>query len=367
MTNVLNHYKFLHTIPELGHKEYKTAAYLADKLEALGFTVTRSVGGSTGVIGYFDSCQPGPVLGLRADMDALGSIVDGKVQANHTCGHDAHSSMVLAATEELVSSKSIIHGKLKILFQPAEEVGTGALSLIDAGAIDDVDIILGQHLRPIQEMSMGKAAPAVYYSASAKVTATIKGKTAHGARPHLGVNAIDAATAAVTAVNAIQTDPNIPCSAKATRFICDTSVTNVIPHEATVTWDLRSRDNATMDLLTEKVQQAIRAGAATVGATAETSLSTPMPAAEFDTRIIDILSESITEALGAKALHPPIQTPGSEDFNFFKKRKPTIEAGFIGLGCGLVPGLHHPDMHFELSAMDNGVKILVTAAKKILG
>ena len=367
MSSVLDFYKYLHTIPELGHQEFKTAAFLADRLEKYGFQVTRNIGGSTGIVGIYDSKQPGPTLALRADMDALGSMVDGVVAANHTCGHNAHSSMVLAAAKTLLETNAIQKGKLKILFQPAEELATGALSMIKAGVIDDVDIILGQHLRPCQETPMGKAAGAVYYSASTRIIAKIKGLTAHGARPHLGINAIDAATAAITAVNAIHLDPALSYSAKATRFICDTSVTNVIPDEANVTWDLRAEKNSVMKQLCEFVENAIRAGAATVGATATVAIVTPIPAAEFDQNIVDILKKSIAATLGENGLQPDIFTPGSEDFNFFKQHKPTLQAGFIGLGCDLKPGLHHPAMHFNLDALPTGVAILVHATKQILG
>lgn len=366
MSNVLKYYHTLHAIPELGHQEYKTSVFLADHLESFGYTVTRNVGNSTGIIGCYDSKKSGPVLALRADMDALGSIVNGKIQANHTCGHDAHSAMLLAAAEELLKNQSIKKGKLKIFFQPAEEIFTGALSMINAGAIDDVDIIIGQHLRPIQEMPLNQATPAVYYSSSACITAKIIGVTAHGARPHLGVNAIDAATAAVMAVQAIHIDPHIPYSAKATRFLCDTSVTNVIPNEANVTWDLRAQNDETMELLCQKVQSAIKAGAATVGATAQTNIAHSLPAAEFDKTIIGLLEESITDVLGEKGLHAPILTPGGEDFNFFKKHKPSIQAGFFGLGCNLEPGLHHPDMHFDLTALENGTQIFMKTVQKVL-
>ena len=84
MPSVLDFYKYLHTIPELGHQEFKTAAFLADQLEKYGFQVTRNIGGSTGIVGIYDSKQPGPTLALRADMDALGCIIDGLPSAKHT-------------------------------------------------------------------------------------------------------------------------------------------------------------------------------------------------------------------------------------------------------------------------------------------
>ena len=90
MSEVLNFYNYLHTIPEEGFQEFKTSVFLAEKLESYGYDVTRNVGGETGIIGIYDSGRPGPVVALRADMDALGHIIDGKHVSRHTCGHDGH-------------------------------------------------------------------------------------------------------------------------------------------------------------------------------------------------------------------------------------------------------------------------------------
>jgi len=364
---VIKHYEYLHTIPELGFEEVKTSAYLADQLEKAGFQTTRNVGGTTGVVGVLDSGVPGPTLALRADMDALGHVIGGVHCARHTCGHDAHMSMVLTAAQELMAEKAIKKGRLKIIFQPAEEIGQGALAMIKGGAIDDVDMIIGLHIRPEQECKRGQASPAMYYSACGTVETVITGAPAHGARPHLGINAIDAAVGAIIAVNAIHLDPNLSYSAKATKFICDAGVTNAIPAEARVYWDIRAQYNSTMEALKAKIVPAIEAGVATVGAKVDIKFTKEIPAAELDEEMTAILAESIKEVLGESGLIPPIHTVGGEDFFFYTKEKPSLKAGFIGLGVNATPGLHHPDMRFEIEAMHDGVAILKTAVKKILG
>ncbi|KYZ75505.1 peptidase M20 [Anaerosporomusa subterranea] len=367
MSKVIKHYEYLHTIPEIGFEEVKTSAYLADQLEKAGFQTTSHVGGTTGIVGVYDSGTAGPTLALRADMDALGHVIDGVHCARHTCGHDAHSSMVLTAAEELIKEKAIQKGRLKIIFQPAEELGTGALAMIKGGAIDDVDMLLGLHIRPAEECKTGQAIPAMYYSASGTIETVIAGVPAHGARPHLGVNAIDAAVGAINAVNAIHLNPNFSYSAKATKFLCDSGVTNAIPAEAHVFWDIRAQFNSTMDELRTKVLQAIQTGAATVGAKAEAKVIKEIPAAELDEEMTAILADSIREALGDEGLLKPFSTPGGEDFFFYTREKPEIKAGFFGLGVNATPGLHHPDMHFDIEALDSGVEILKIAVKKILG
>lgn len=366
MSRVIELYDFLHTIPELGFEEHKTAAFLSRELRKAGFDVSECVGDTTGVIGVYDSGIDGPTLALRADIDALGHMVDGKVQAMHTCGHDAHSAMVLSAAEELIKTGSVQKGKLKIIFQPAEEIGTGALAIIKDGAIQDVDLVLGVHLRPCEELSMGQATPALYHAASERLQGVFHGVPAHGARPHLGINAIEAATAAITAVNAIRLNPNESYSIKATRFICDSGVTNAIPGEATVIWDVRSELNSTMELLLEKAKAAINAGAATVGATVEVTNYNGVPAAEYSEEAIDLLSQAITAVCGTEGLYKPIKTVGGEDFHYFIKAKPSIKAGYFGLGCDLTPGLHHPDMKFNKKSLEQGKDILVYAVRKVL-
>ena len=126
----------LHQIPELAMQEVKTPAYVAKTLEDLGIPVTRNVGG-TGVVGYIRGEEPGPVLMLRADMDALPFTIDGKECAIHACGHDSHTAMLLAAASRLVGT--IKKGAVKLVFQPAEENITGATAMIKDGVLDDVD------------------------------------------------------------------------------------------------------------------------------------------------------------------------------------------------------------------------------------
>lgn len=367
MREVLTYYDYLHTIPEEGFKEIKTSKFLADKLESFGYKVTRNLDGKTGICGVWDSGVPGPVVAIRADMDALGHVIDGVRCSRHTCGHDAHSAVVLTTAHQLKENNLLKKGKLKIIFQPAEELGSGALSIAHSGVIDDVDYIFGSHLRPFEEAKDGEASPAIYYSASARGQVTFHGTPAHGARPHLGVNAIDAAVAAINAVNAIHLKPTDNYSIKATRFICDSGVTNAIPAEAHVTWDIRAQYNTTIHELIEKFKTAVIAGAATVGATATIDTSTWVPAPELNDEATKILRHAIVKVLGEKGLKDPIYTPGGEDFSQYPIYKPSIKAGFFGLGCDLQPGLHHPDMHFNKNSLDNGVAIFVAAVTELIG
>lgn len=230
--NVVEIWRDLHKTPELGFEENKTSAYLAEALEKLGFAVTRGVG-KTGVMGVIRGAEPGPVLMLRADMDALPfRNDDGSIEAVHACGHDSHCAMVLAAASELADR--VRRGTLKILFQPGEETLHGALEVLKSGAVDDVDIALGCHVRPIQDIPTGTCAAAVRHTSSTFADIVIHGRTAHASRPHLGVNCAEVAAAVTQAVAAIKGDPAKVWSCKVTSIQACAAAVNIIPDTATL-------------------------------------------------------------------------------------------------------------------------------------
>ncbi len=358
-------YQKLHQMPEPGFEEVKTAAFLAQRLQAAGYTVQTKVGG-TGVIGTLHSAERGPVLALRADIDALRHVVNGKNCAIHSCGHDAHSTMVLSVAEA-VAKRGLRCGTLKIIFQPAEELLCGALRVIEAGAIDDVDVLLGIHLRPAQEAIRGQAIPALCHGASKMIEATLTGRPAHGARPHLGINAIDAAAAVVNAINAIKSNPLIPTSIKTTKLQAGGPALNAIPDKALMAFDLRTQENSAMEELTQKAMTAIESAAASVGATATIHILGGVPAAEYTPEIITLAQDAIIHVLGKDGLLPTTITPGGEDFHFYIRHKPLLKVGYIGLGCNLLPGLHHPDMKFDVAALLDGTNILLYMVDKLIG
>lgn len=362
--DVIAVYDTLHVMPELGMQEYKTSAYLADELEKLGYEVQRNVG-ITGVVGVQRGAESGPVMLVRADMDALPFIVDGEKVCIHACGHDAHSAMVLAAAAEL--SGKVKRGTLKILFQPGEETLLGALAVIKDGAIDDVDIALGVHVRPVQDAAMGQLSPAVKHAASYVLDVVIDGHAAHGARPHLGVNAIDAAASAVQAVNAIHIDPIVPFSVKVTNISAGTGASNVIPDKATLVIDMRAQTNAAMDELIEKTKTAVARGAEAVGATATFSVRGGVPAAELDPALTAEVAEVIVAVVGEENLIPALVNPGGEDFHYFVKHKPSLKAAYFGVGCDVKPGLHDSRITLNKEGLKNGVAVLEKMVLRKLG
>jgi len=357
-------YTYLHNIPELGFQERQTSAYLADKLERSGYVVQKNVG-ITGIIAILDSGFPGPTVGFRADMDALGHEQDGQVVPIHSCGHDAHSAIVLTMAQE-IARRGIVKGKVKIIFQPAEELMIGAKKMIATGLLNDLDILFGIHLRPIHDAVAGQAVPALYTGASTKIEVDIQGLTAHAARPHLGINAADAVAAIINGVHGIVMDTTVSSSIKVTKIRAGGAALNAIPDHAELVFDVRAQQNDVMKTLLNKAEKTIEFGALTVGATVKIRIQSGVPAAELDEKWINLAQKAILATVGAKGLLPPQYTPGGEDFHFFKQEIPGLEVGFIGLGADVTPGLHHPGMTINQDSLADGVQILLFIVDQII-
>ncbi|RNB82001.1 amidohydrolase [Brevibacillus fluminis] len=351
-------YEHLHQNPEVSWQEEKTTAFIADLLEKHQCRVT-TFDDVTGVVAEWGDLTPGKLtVGVRADMDALWQEVDGVFQANHSCGHDAHMTMALGVLMVLQAQGVKLPGRLKLIFQPAEESGSGALAMVKKQVVDDIDFLYGVHLRPVQEIPHGTAASAIMHGAGGTIFGQIKGGDAHGARPHLGVNAIEVAATIVEQLKGIHLDPLVPYSVKMTQLSAGSKSSNIIPGSAQFHLDLRAQTNEIIEALVAKVEHILQH----VGRLYETDLSYEITemvyAAEVNEEARKIMAEAIIEALGAEKLEPPILTPGAEDFHYYTKERPQLRATMLGLGCGLAPGLHHPHMTFEKEALLDGIEIL---------
>lgn len=353
---LFNAFNYLHQIPEKSLEEYKTSAFLADELTKLGFNVIRNVNNSTGIIGILDSGKQGKILGLRADIDALGYVIDGKKVYRHSCGHDAHASMVLTAAKAIIE-KGIDSGKIYIIFQPAEETAEGAKLMIGSGLLNDMDEIIGMHIRPVEDTGFGKVSPAMYHSSSIHILAKVTGVSSHGARPHLGVNAADAGVMIVNAINTIKGNPYISHSLKVTKIQTGGTSINTIPDEVTIGIDIRSGDNDEMDRLKKLTLQAIEFGAKSVGASHEILEDYGTPAAVYDDEMKEEAKKSIIAVVGEDNLYGDLIIAGGEDFHYY-----AIDLGckacYLGLGADATPGLHAPNMTFNHDCIKIGAKVL---------
>ena len=361
-------FNHLHGHAEISWQEENTTKWIASKLEAAGCRVT-TFEDCTGVIGEYGNFDKGlPVVAIRADMDALWQEVNGTFQANHSCGHDAHMSMVMGLVWKLAETPELKEKvAVKFVFQPAEEVGTGALKMVEKKAVDNVDYFFGVHLRPKEETSMGHASPVIVHGATTMYKVEIVGEDAHAARPHLNVNAIEVAAEIVNMLGNIHMDPRVPHSVKMTNITAGGKSTNIIPGKAAFALDLRAQNNEVMDVLQEKVQDIFQAVSQLYKVDINLTHEDNVPAAKTSQDAIHIMEKAIGRVLGEENVDSPLLTPGGDDFHNYTIKHPSLKATMLGLGCDLAPGLHHPYMTFNHDALMNGVNILYEAVQEVYG
>ncbi len=354
----LDYFTHFHAHPEVSWKEVETTKKIAEILTELEVE-HHTFPDVTGVIAEIGEGEE--VVAVRADIDALWQEVDGNLQANHSCGHDANMAMVLGAL--LYLKNETLTKRVRFIFQPAEEVGNGSLSMIERGAIDGVSHLYGVHLRPVEELSFGKVTPALHHGSGIFLRGKITGVDAHGARPHQGKNAIDVIAAIHQFVKSIYFSPFESYSAKLTHIQTGGDSLNIIPGNAKFAMDVRSQSNELMAELQEKIAEGLTAIANLHGVVISFEWTDYTPAAEVSEAAMKIADSAIRKTLGEQAAAPPIHTTGADDFHFYTIKKPELHAAMIGVGADLAPGLHHPEMKFNLDALDIGARVLANTVR----
>lgn len=351
-------FTYLHANPEISWHEVETTNYIVELLTQEGFSPKRFKN-STGL--YVDVGKGNPKVGLRTDIDALWQEVDGHFRANHSCGHDGHMTMAIGTLLLLKELQQSINGTIRVIFQPAEEKGTGALSVLEEGVIDDLGYLFGVHVRPVHELEDGTYCAALYHGASRLLEGEIIGEDAHAARPHLGINAIEVGATIIEDLRTIHTDPMVPVSVKMTKFHAGGDSGNIIPGNASFTIDIRAQQNKVMDDLAQGVKRVIDSSKLLHKVQIELRTVANIVAAEVDTSAQYLMEQAIIQAAGLSNLRKPVHTPGGEDFHHYAVQRPHLKTTMLGLGCGLTPGLHHPKMKFKQARLVTGVEILTRA------
>lgn len=326
-------YKDLHRHPELGFREDRTAAIVADRLRASGFEVTTGVG-KTGVVGVLKN-GPGPTALLRADMDALpvredtgldyaGTATatdehDGTVPVAHACGHDLHTTCLLGAARILATDRSGWTGTLLLVFQPAEELGAGAQAMVDDGLFDRFpkpDVVLGQHVAPLPA---GKIAghPGPSYAGSDSLRVRLVGRGAHGSMPEASVDPIVLAAATVLRLQTV-VSREIPSTATAVLTVGSIhagDAANVIPGHAEIQLNIRSYDTAVRRRILDSVERIVRGEAATAGAPEDPTITEieRFPVVTNDADALRTSLEAFATWLGQDNILDPGAGAGSED------------------------------------------------------
>jgi amidohydrolase len=381
MPGVIADRRHFHQHPELGFQEFETAKVVAERLRSLGVEDVRTGIAVTGVTGLIRGTKPGPgkVVLLRADMDALPiqeendvdyrSTVDGKM---HACGHDAHTAGLLGVARLLMERRDQFSGTVKLLFQPAEEGGGGALVMINEGVLEDpkVDAAFGLHVdqdTPIGKISI-RTGPAM--AAADRYTITIKGKGGHGAKPETTVDPIVVGAHIVTALQTIvsrEVDPTEPAVMTVGALIAGNAA-NVIPDTAELRGTLRSFNPAVREQLSARVGEIAGGVAAAMRAEVIYQFHPGYPATVNHAEMADLVRETAAEVVGAENVLNPALIMGAEDFSYFLERVPGCYF-FVGSKNeerGLVWGHHHPKFDLDEQVMANGMETMVRTVLRYL-
>lgn len=345
----------LHANPEISGKEVETTKFIRSLFQDKQCNMIE-FDDLTGLV--VEIGEGKPIVAVRADIDALWQEVDGKFQANHSCGHDAHMTIAIGTIFTLLEHHLPRTGTVRIIFQPAEETGKGALAYTEKGIIDDVDFLYGMHLRPIEELSFGKYAPAIQHGAAAFIKGEIIGDDAHGARPHLNTNAIEVGAEFVQHLNQMKVNPAVPHSVKMTQFQAGGKSINIIPGNATFSLDVRAQTNEVMEQLSSKIKQISQLLATYHDIEINIEEVAEVAAAVLNDEAIDYMKRAIIDTVGERNLAPIIETTGGDDFHFYTLKRPHVKATMLAIGCDLTPGLHHPKMTFNHEVIPTSVEIL---------
>lgn len=329
----------LHRHPELSFQETRTAGIAADHLRDLGLEVHEGIG-VTGVVGVLRNGD-GPVVWLRADMDALpvkedtglayastatGIDPDGNtVHVMHACGHDMHVTAMIGAVERLVADRDHWQGTVVVLIQPAEEYGAGARAMLDDGILDrfpQPDVVLGQHLTPLPAGTIG-VRPGPQMSASDGLQVVLHGRGGHGSRPHATIDPIVMGAAAVMRLQTVvarDVDPHDLAVVTVGSFHAGTK-NNIIPAEATLQLSLRYPDEQLREKVLASVERVIRAEALASGAEREPEISTlhTLPATINDADATARTVAAMKAEFGDHAVVDPGLFTGSEDVSWFAR------------------------------------------------
>ena len=382
----------IHANPELGNQEFRTAELIAKHLETLGIEVKRNVA-KTGVVGILKGDKPGPVIALRADMDALpvtertGLPFASKVTTTyngqqtgvmHACGHDAHVAMLMGAAEVFAALRKELKGTIKFIFQPAEEgvpVGEegGAALMVKEGVLENPrpNVIFGLHMDAQSEVGNIAYRPGGTMAGVNDLKITVKGKQAHGAYPWQGV---DPVVTAAQIVNSLQTivSRNLNVTENAGVVTIGTihggNRFNIIPEQVEMTGTLRFLSEADEKMIVQRIKDiAVKTGEA-AGASVEVKIpySNRYPVTYNDPALMEKMLSSLKKTAGAEHVVLAVPRTGAEDFSFYQEKVPGLFLFLGGMPKGKnkleAPSHHTPEFFIDESGLKLGVLALVHLA-----
>lgn len=376
--------RYIHQNPELGNREFKTMEYVANHLRKLGLEVRTNVG-KTGIVAVLKGGKPGPVVALRADMDALPvkervdvpykstatAEYNGQtVPVMHACGHDSHVSILMGTAQALVNMKKDVPGTVVFIFQPAEEGPPGdeeggAPLMIKEGALDNpkVEAIFGLHINSQTPIGVIRYKSGSTMASSDWFTIKVKGKQTHGSQPWAGVDPIMVSAAIVDGLQTI-----VSRESELTKAPVVISVgkiqsgvrSNIIPEEALMEGTIRTLDPGMQKMVHERMKKMVSTIAEAHGATAEVTIDTKTLVTVNNPSLTERMVPSLKKAAGDANVKESEWTTGAEDFSFFSDKVPGLFFFLGGMPKDKNPkdaAPHHtPDFYIDDSMLDVGVK-----------
>ena len=355
--------RHLHRHPELSFEEHETAAFIARTLRAVGLDPIKGVGG-TGVVAHVHGARPGPVVALRADIDALPiheetglDFASTRPGVMHACGHDAHTAGLLAAARLLHDAREGLAGTVRLVFQPGEEkIPGGALAMIEAGVLGEMDGVgppvrmFGQHIAPPLPAGVIGVRSGPFMASADEVYLTVRGRGGHAAQPEALVDVVLAQAHVVVALQAVisrSCPPGVPSILSIGRVEA-LGATNVLPDEARLVGTFRSMDDAWRERAHALIRRTAEQTASAFGATCDVEILVGYPALVNDPDAAAFARATAVALVGEAGVVDVPMWFASEDFAQYAQRVP---AAFSVVGVGSEYGLHTPRLLVDEAAL----------------
>jgi amidohydrolase len=367
----------LHQHPETAYQEVRTSGVVAERLRSLGLEVRTGVAG-TGVIATVKGGSPGRTVMLRADMDALPIQEENEVPyrsrhdgAMHACGHDCHTSILLAVARKLVREAPTLRGDVRLCFQPAEEIGGGAEKMIAEGAIDPPpDAIFGLHVWQGMPVGTIGVTPGPFMAAVDEFRVTIRGLGTHAAIPHAGRDSVVCLAHVITAIQTLasrEIDPLHAVVVSVTQLRAGSSF-NILPNDAWMNGTVRTFDRGVWQELPGRFERVVRGVAQALGCEADIEYLRYNQPTVNDPAMAAFARETAVDLVGADHVIDGFQTMGGEDFASFLARVPGcfVFVGSRNESRGLVHHHHTPRFDVDESCLPIGAELLLRLARRFL-
>jgi amidohydrolase len=377
----------IHQHPELGNREVRTAGLVAEHLKQLGYEVRTGVA-RTGVVAVLRGGRPGPVVALRADMDALPvteevdlpfaskartTFAGKETGVMHACGHDTHVAMLMGAAEAFAAVRDELPGTVLLLFQPSEEGPPpgekgGASLMIEEGALDNPKpaVIFGLHIGSMLNVGQIGYRPGAAMAAADVLRITVKGRQTHGAAPWAGVDPIVVSAQIVLGLQTI-----VSRQVNITREPVVVTIGgidggirfNIIPDKVTMVGTIRSFDEAVREDVHRRIRLTAENIAEAAGAVAEVEIEKPYAVTVNDPILTAAMLPTLKRVAGAQNVQERERVMGAEDFSFYGQKVPGLFVFLggtpVGQDAARAPSNHSPRFSIDESALKLGVRTLL--------